>query len=577
MSYYRALAIDYDGTLAQGRRPEQPVLDALRAARSNGLKLVLVTGRILAHLREDFPDLDEHFDAIVAENGAVLTRGGDGGRALAPPLSGELSGALERNGIPFERGQVLLASSAEHAAAAELEIERLGLEYHLARNRAALMILPAAVSKGAGLCEALAELGISPHSTLAVGDAENDHSLIEVCELGVAVGNAVDALKAHADVVLREANGAGVRALLDGPILSGAMRVHPRRWEVPLGTFEGGEPATVPGSQANLLVTGDSGSGKSYVAGLLAERLISLGYTVCVLDPEGEHDALGQLRGAAAVGGDEPLPQPEQLRRLVLHRLGSLVVDLSSLSAELKVAYLAEASEALRRERAATGLPHWIVVDEAQLSLEAGMATRFDLAAGGFCIVTYRPERVPGDLLEQIDVLLALRDEPARIAAVLAALGPAFDARLTDPPAWGAGGLPHRVLIAKRRGGPARAFTPSSRVSAHVRHWHKYMHAKLPPHRWFVFRGRWGVTGRSAANVAEFHDELQRAGPDVVQHHVIGGDFSRWIHTVVKDDQLALAFSAIERAAMEASDPPTRGAVEEWRRALLRVIEDRYR
>jgi hypothetical protein len=576
MGYYRALAIDYDGTLTEGRRPEQPMLQALRAARGNGLEVVLVTGRILSSLREDFPDLDEHFDATVAENGAVLSRGAARERTLAEPVSSELARALELKGIPVQRGRVLLALSAEHASAAELEIERLGLEYHLVRNRAALMILPPAVSKGAGLCEALAELGISPHSALALGDAENDHSLIDVCELGVAVGNAVDALKAHADVVLREANGAGVRAFLDGPILSGAVRVHPRRWDVPLGTFEGGEAATIPASQANLLVTGDSGSGKSYVAGLLAERLISLGYTVCVLDPEGEHDALGRLRGAAAVGGDEPLPQPEQLRRLVLHRFGSLVVDLSSLAAGLKVEYLAKAFEALRRERAATGLPHWIVVDEAQLSLEAGMETAVDLAAGGFCVVTYRPERMPGDLLHQIDALLALRDEPARVAAVFAALGPAFDACPPDPPCWGTDGLPRRVLLATRHGGPARAFTPSPRVSAHVRHWHKYMHAQLPPHRWFVFRGRWGVTGRSAANVAEFHDELQRAGPDVVQHHVACGDFSRWIQTVVKDDQLALAFSAIDGAARGASDP-TRGMVEEWRRGLLRAIEERYR
>jgi hydroxymethylpyrimidine pyrophosphatase-like HAD family hydrolase len=47
MGCYRALAIDYDGTLTHGRRPEQPMLEALRAARSNGVEVVLVTGRIL--------------------------------------------------------------------------------------------------------------------------------------------------------------------------------------------------------------------------------------------------------------------------------------------------------------------------------------------------------------------------------------------------------------------------------------------------------------------------------------------------------------------------------------------------
>lgn len=574
MSYFRALAVDYDGTLTLGRRPEPRVLDALHEARAAGLALVLVTGRILASLRDDFPDVDEHFDAIVAENGGVLSVGG-AERALAPAVSTVLARALERRGIAVERGHVLLASSAAHAAAAETEIQRLGFEYHLSRNRAALMILPATVSKGAGLCEALAELGISPHSALAAGDAENDHSLVDVCELGVAVGNAVEALKAHADVVLTQPDGDGIRALLAGPILSGAARVHPRRWRVRLGTFEGGEPATVPGSQANLLVTGESGSGKSYLAGLLAERLIALGYTVCVLDPEGEHDALGRLRGAATAGGDAPLPEPEQLRQLVLHRLGSLVVDLSSLPAERKVAYLADAAEALGRERAATGLPHWIVVDEAQLALEAGLAGRIDVAAGGVCLVTYRPECVPGALLEQMDVLLALRDDPARVAAILARLGPAFDAGLPGPSPWGSGPQ-RRVLVSARHGGPARAFTPAARVSAHVRHLHKYASAKLPPHRSFVFRARWGVTGRSAANVTELHAELERASPDAVEHHVRGGDLSRWVRLVLKDDTLAGAFTAVELGARAEGEAPAPGVVEGWRRGLLRAIEERY-
>ena len=34
--------------------------------------MLLATGRILTELRADFPDVDEHFDAIVAENGAVI-------------------------------------------------------------------------------------------------------------------------------------------------------------------------------------------------------------------------------------------------------------------------------------------------------------------------------------------------------------------------------------------------------------------------------------------------------------------------------------------------------------------------
>jgi adenylylsulfate kinase-like enzyme len=39
----------------------------------------------------------------------------------------------------------------------------------------------------------------------------------------------------------------------------------------------------------NILVTGESGSGKSWVTGLLAEQGILAHYSVCVIDPEGDY------------------------------------------------------------------------------------------------------------------------------------------------------------------------------------------------------------------------------------------------------------------------------------------------
>lgn len=70
--YYKAVAVDYDGTLTVGARPESAVLAQIAAARRQGLRVVLVTGRILAELRQVFPDVGRHFELIVAENGAVL-------------------------------------------------------------------------------------------------------------------------------------------------------------------------------------------------------------------------------------------------------------------------------------------------------------------------------------------------------------------------------------------------------------------------------------------------------------------------------------------------------------------------
>jgi len=57
-SYFHALAVDYDGTLARGPRPTSEVFTADAFVRVNGYKVVLVTSRILSALRADFPDVD---------------------------------------------------------------------------------------------------------------------------------------------------------------------------------------------------------------------------------------------------------------------------------------------------------------------------------------------------------------------------------------------------------------------------------------------------------------------------------------------------------------------------------------
>jgi hydroxymethylpyrimidine pyrophosphatase-like HAD family hydrolase len=204
--FFHAVAIDFDGTLTMDGRPEAETLAALDEARAAGRRIIIVTGRILAELLEVFPDAGEHVDAIIAENGAVLAHDGRQ-RMLAPPVPGELATALEARGVAVRRGQALLACKGSDDAVVLGEVRRLGLDCQLVRNRGELMVLPAGVSKGTGLASGLSDLGISPHSAVAIGDAENDHSLLLAAELGVAVGNAVPALKADADVVLAEPDG----------------------------------------------------------------------------------------------------------------------------------------------------------------------------------------------------------------------------------------------------------------------------------------------------------------------------------------------------------------------------------
>jgi len=179
---------------------------------------------------------------------------------------------------------VILGCAAVHDHVVLDEVRRLGADYQLVRNRGALMIIPVGITKGTGLAAALDEIGLSPHSTIGIGDAENDHALLEVCEIGVAVANAVDALKRHADVITRAPNGLGVTEVLRGDLVHGTQQVHPTRRQILLGTYLDGAPATIPASQVNVLITGGTQAGKSYLAGLCSRA-----------DPGSDRGALPRL------------------------------------------------------------------------------------------------------------------------------------------------------------------------------------------------------------------------------------------------------------------------------------------
>ena len=180
LGYFRAVAVDYDGTLADGPVASD-TLTALAEARTRGIRVILVTGRIVNELRAVFAHVEDHVDALVAENGAVLVTS-VGVRRLAAPVDPAVSSGLSARGVVHRSGQVLIACDGADKPAALEVIRGLGLDCRLVRNRGELIILPAGVTKGSGLLAALGELGLSQHNTLGVGDAENDHSLLEVCD-----------------------------------------------------------------------------------------------------------------------------------------------------------------------------------------------------------------------------------------------------------------------------------------------------------------------------------------------------------------------------------------------------------
>ena len=74
-------------------------------------------------------------------------------------------------------------------------------------------------NKGVGLRTLADILGVNPDATMAIGDTENDLAIIEAAGIGVAMGNATDAVKAKADYVTTSNTEDGVAAAIEHFIL----------------------------------------------------------------------------------------------------------------------------------------------------------------------------------------------------------------------------------------------------------------------------------------------------------------------------------------------------------------------
>src|SRR5262249_32722929 len=254
------------------------------------------TGRELEDLKSIFPEL-HLFAWVVAENGALLycpsTRDE---KVLAPPPPQRLIDELRQRGVaPMGVGRAILAMWHPQATKAMDPIRELGLEYQVIFNKGAVMVLPTGVNKASGLTAALQRMHLSPHEVVGVGDAENDHAFLSLCECAVAVDNALPALKERADVVTRGDHGAGVTELIQGLIDDDLAGVETRltRHHLLLGTRPDGGEERLPPYGLNLMIAGPSGSGKSTAATSFIEQLAEHHYQFCIIDPEGDYENLG--------------------------------------------------------------------------------------------------------------------------------------------------------------------------------------------------------------------------------------------------------------------------------------------
>lgn len=559
---YLVLATDYDGTLARHGHVADEVWASVRRLRDSGRRVVLVTGRELDDLQSVCPNLDL-FDRVVAENGALIYQPSTKEvRLLAePPPPGFVETLKASQITPLSSGHTIVATVRPHETTVLKAISELGLELQVIFNQEAVMVLPSGVNKATGLVAALKELGLSPHNTVAIGDAENDHALLSACECAAAVGDAVPALRSRADWVAREGAGASVIELIDRLLADDLASVGERltRHHIVLGRGTDGTDEKLDPYGPSILVTGASGSGKSVLAAGILERLADAKYQYAVIDPEGD---FATLPGAVVLGApDRPASDDEAINLLSSGR--NAVINLAGLHAADRTAFFNQLLPRLMDLRMRTGCPHWLVIGKAN-QLVPAIWTPPSPRLHNLIVVTVHPGRVSRRVLERINLVLTLGERPEK--ALIEFCETRQIAAPVMPPTTLADGdaLAYWVEL----GRPPFTLTPATVRADRRMQKRKYAEGRLPDEKIFVFRGPTGKLSLRAYNLMTFLELAGGVDDDTWLHHLRRGEYSKWFREAIRDEDLAR-----EVAAAEARFPTDPAA---GREAVRKVVEQRY-
>lgn len=259
------LAVDLDGTLldSSGRLPPEHIA-AIRRAQAAGIQVLLATGKtrqsalaIIAELQLETPGVFTQGMVIYDGRGQVLRQ-----ISFDPDLAAEILRFLEHRELPYIAycaqgllapwpgdyidvnfmkygepepritGQLspnsgvvhinkLLVGDGTRMSALRQELAgRFGRQARILQAIPEFVeILPPGASKGAGLHWLLERLGIPAANLAAIGDGENDIEMLRMAGIGVAMGNAGQAVQAAADFVVAANDQGGVTEAVDTLII----------------------------------------------------------------------------------------------------------------------------------------------------------------------------------------------------------------------------------------------------------------------------------------------------------------------------------------------------------------------
>jgi hypothetical protein len=506
----------------------------------------------------------ELFDLMVLENGALIYNPHtQEERVIATPPPPAFVETLAARGVePLSVGRCIVATWEPHQNTVLDVIRELGLELQIIFNKGAVMVLPAGITKAAGLTAALRELDLSPINVVAVGDAENDHAFMRACGCAAAVANALPTVKDEADIVLDKDHGAGVADLVAMIGRDDASIVPPERHGIEVGKDRDGRPVFIEPHLGSVLMAGTSGIGKSTLATALTERMHEKGFEFCVLDPEGDY---AELENSLCVGSAKTAPDPDEALALLRKRTCNVVISTQALGSAERPTFFAKLLPQLAGLRAGTGRPHWLVLDEAHHLLDAARADIAQALPEKFpatIFITVHPDNVAPEALRAVHYVIALGERAAQTMALccrvsgMSAPGPSPTLREDE------------VLFLDRTSMKPVAVKAIKPLQQHKRHTRKYAEGELGEDLSFYFRGPEQKLNLRAQNLMLFAQIAEGVDEATWDHHRQAGEYSAWFREVIKDDDLAQ-----EAAATEGDR--SLDAVES-RRRILDAVRRRY-
>lgn len=267
---YKLIALDMDGTLLTSDKTISPrTKQAIAKAREQGVKVVLASGRPIDGMRGAIEELGLYADGefVVYFNGSMVKELGsdtvihqaiiDGASAkrvaalakqldlychafsselgLITPEMNEFTGIESTiNKIPItlmdfdelhddhEIIKAMIVGAPEKLTQA---IGDIPADFHgdftiVQSAPFFLEFLSQQSNKGVGVGAIAQHLGIEADAVICMGDAENDHHMLEYAGLGVAMENAMEGTKAIANHITASNNDDGVALVIEQFVLN---------------------------------------------------------------------------------------------------------------------------------------------------------------------------------------------------------------------------------------------------------------------------------------------------------------------------------------------------------------------